>query len=816
MYSMQRSLTDKLLFDYYLVSSSREQEIFSPYPYYLDKTLHSQMVQSAQVLDNLVRRIIERFIKSQRMLEIDEFSLLNKVLGLKNNIPPFFWARFDAFCREGGGIFFSEFNYDKPCAQREILMSCINSPESSPSSSFKNTFKECFKKHSEDIHVQDKKPRIAIMVDPSHYEEVNLGFLYMTMLEELGYEFILAGGNNFEVNNGKVTVFGEEIDIIIRQYPTEFLNEIPNFDKILELYEQGNVLIVNDPRAIIGQAKSLFSLLWKMVKSNDPFLSSEETETIRRTVPYTRIFFPELIEEIKSNKDSLVLKPVLGRYSEHVYIGRMLTVQEWDEAISYILESNKKFIVQEFCPIRKENTLKFDGLGFSNTDAFGNFGIYLADSAYCGTCVRWSTDYLSRDDVVWISPVGLREKSLYVKKFESPDRDKIWLDINNKAAFEHGFTGGYTGIQQSFSLDALILDNELESELKYASNKMSELIFKTTKFVMNNSELFCPVLGISDSLINLVRQQQTDENVFIGRFDWVIDTKGCLKLLEFNSETPAGMLESLVLCKMIKEACDCNELNPNEDMSARISEVFGKILDDYKLKGKNIGIVSTTYYEDWYNTSALFDCIKNLPYNFVIGEVSGLESRDGKLFLYGNELDAIYRYYPLDWLDSEERFNGIIAALGKYTPSINPPSTLISQSKAFMALIWELEEKGFYTEEEKALIRKYIPRTALSPAKLHTRDFCAKKFFGREGQDIQFGLSGRFHIENPNDYIFQQRVDIQSIELRINTAVKTVVEPVYPVIGTYIIGDKFGGIYTRAGGKITDKWAIYIPTYFKS
>ena len=126
----RQELTEKLLFDYYLVSSARAGEVASPFPFYLDRGTFEEMRDSALVLDGLVRRLIRAYLAGDPSagLHIESFPHLERILGLTLPLPPFYWVRFDAFIRPGSGIFFSEFNYDKPCAQREIFYNNLMDP----------------------------------------------------------------------------------------------------------------------------------------------------------------------------------------------------------------------------------------------------------------------------------------------------------------------------------------------------------------------------------------------------------------------------------------------------------------------------------------------------------------------------------------------------------------------------------------------------------------------------------------------------------------------------------------------------------------
>lgn len=819
----QRELSEELLFNYYMISSKWEEEIYSPFPFCIDRALFNCMVQAAEVLDNLVNRLLKNIVENKKSIpfEMGDFPLKDNIIYSNGKLMPFFWCRYDAFIRESGGVFFSEFNYDKPCAQREIAASYKLCGKNSPNEKFIEEFKKGFLCLWEEYNCRKsdipKKPIVAILVSPSHYEELHLSYLYSDWLEEIGFETIIAGDKNLHVEGKSVKVFDKKVDVILRQFPTEFFYEVSSSEKVIELFDQDEILIINDPRAIIAQVKSLFAYLWEMVLEKSDFITEEEVRVIRNTIPYTIMFNNSSIDELYKNKDKYVIKSIYGRYSEEVYIGCMHSEEEWKETIQYVIESNRPHLIQEFCPIRKEKVIRPVENGYKEVDGFCNLGVYLTLGKFSGICTRWSEDYLTRDDRIWISPIALRDASINLLELNDEFRIKHWNEINEKAMFEHQYTGGYGNLQETFTLDSIILSKSMYNEIEEATKAIINIFKKTKSLVQKNSELLCPVLGINDNIAKLVKNDYTDTLCFIGRFDWAINTFGELKLLEFNSETPAGIMEATVLNELIYKRFYNEYTNPNADFKEAIRSSFVNIIKDCQRKHlvKNVGFVSTIYYEDLYNTSSILDIIKDLPFNFISGEISGLKEENGKLYLYGTPIDAVYRYYPLDWLEKDTYYSGVVECFNNNSLSINSVSTFITQSKAFLALIWELIPQNFYSVEEKKCIEKYIPKTTLSEKMLNTEDYCIKPFFGREGQSVKFSFDDGFGYNSEQDIIFQERIDIDNIRLNVYNTIGRRNEIMYPIIGAYVTEDKFSGIYTRAGERVTDNWAIYLPTYIE-
>lgn len=844
---VQRELTEKLLFDYYLVSSVREGEVSSPFPFYLDQCSFELMRDTALVLDGLVRRLIQTHLVGDpsARLYVEAFPHMQEMLALNLPLPPFFWARFDAFVRPKGGIFFSEFNYDKPCAQREILYNNLLNPQGNPNGNFSSDFvvglSQLWDTYGHPLPNQGgfrpKVPTVGIMVDPNHYEELHLAYLYKSLLEPAGFPCLIAGGKNFRVDGEGAYAFNQPVNIILRQYPVEHCDEITDFPALLELYAAGRVLLVNDPRAILGQGKALFATLWELLEhqhgpqqENSPQqqgsnpstfrLSQEEEQAIRQTIPRTWIFDPNNLDDLLTNKDNYVLKGNYSRYSEEVYIGRQYAAEEWEQVLQAIVGDNsaKTYVVQEFCVSESWAVRKYSENRPQDTTAYGNFGVYLINGAFAGLCARWSSDLLTADDS-WFSPVGIRQTCLRVENNMWPNRRQTWQQINDQAAFSLNYTAGYWGDQEAFSLSCLKLPQRLADELYSASEGLLRVFSQTLELVLTKPELLGPVLGIAEPLLSLVVCRQTSSLGLLGRLDWVLDQQNKPQLLEYNAETPGGLLESTGLNKLVAEAYRQDGLgrDANLGLSKLIQQEFIRIIQDFSQQRpiKTIGFVSSIYSEDWQHTLCLYNLVKDLlpGTEFMMGEPSGLHGEDGKLWLYNTPLDALYRYYPLDWL---EAFPGVLEALGAQgTLSINPVHTYILQSKAFLALVCKLSINNFYGPEEQQLIQKYLPKTTLSPQELEN-SFVIKPYYAREGQGVIFSEElepGQLVELMEQDFVFQDRVHIQQLGLDVYHAQGEVRTPVFPVIGVYTVGSRAAGIYTRAGARITCKEAVYLPTF---
>lgn len=804
---MIRNMTDKLIFDYYQISSSREEEVYSPFPFYIDKNILEKFYTSCEIINSVVIDIIKNINGKHKAFQsyMGDFFNKEKVLNLESDFLKVFWCRFDGFIRENGkDVFFSEFNYDKPCMQREIIFSSYLNPKNDPNKNFKKEFKEEFYTVIKEF-TNKEKLNIGLFIDPCHYEEMHLTYFFTDILKKENVEFIKVGPNNIYTKNKKVYAFEKPLDVILRLFPTEHFNEINDVEGLMEAINSKNVLMINDPRVLIGQAKSLFAYLYDILDSN--LISERAKKAIKETLPYTKMLEESDINKIIKEKDKWVIKAIYGRYSEEVYIGILNSDKSWSDLISKIKNNGKKYILQEFCPIHKDMVLSSSENSFKEKVAYGNFGIYLNGEKANGIGIRWSSDYLTNDDTVFMTPIGIRDKNK-LQVIRSKDSFK---NVNEKALFDYHFTGGHTKDSESFTTDYLLLSKELKNEIESATNFIGHLINKTFNLVME-SEILLPNLGIDERLFDVIKKYKSDILTSIGRLDFVVSSTGEVKILEFNSETPAGLVESIGLSEIIKKELNILYKSPNENMKNIIKESFKKILN--KLDNvKTIGFLCNTYYEDWYNTLILKNIVEELGYKTIMGNIYDVYVDHNKLCIYGEKLDTIYRYFPLDWFLHFENREEILKALEENTISLNEPKTFVYQTKVFFALIYELLKTDFYSKEERDFIEKYIPKTVLDPSLLDTIDFCIKPILEREGDGIVYNFENK-NIDNEL-VVYQERVDIQTIDIRRKGLLEKGIFPMYPIIGSYISGNKFCGIYTRVGGIVTNSNAMYIPTYYK-
>jgi glutathionylspermidine synthase len=191
----------------------------------------------------------------------------------------------------------------------------------------------------------------------------------------------------------------------------------------------------------------------------------------------------------------------------------------------------------------------------------------------------------------------------------------------------------------------------------------------------------------------------------------------------------------------------------------------------------------------------------------------------GRVRLAGRPLDVLFRYYPLDWL-AEPRWASLLGAAAEGGIALLPQAhALVPQSKAFLALLWELEAQGFFPPAEAAAIKRCVALTALGPEPFGRRPYVIKPYLEREGFGVRLSTDvapreRRALVEGP--VVCQKKLDVARVRLPVATGRGWSREARHLIFGVFLTGSEVAGTYTRAGAKITGREAVFVPALLRA
>src|ERR671926_588157 len=163
----------------------------------------------------------------------------------------------------------------------------------------------------------ERSPRIAI-IDLAGVPTVKEFELFREFFEQAGYPSVICTPQELEFKNNRLSVAGQEIDIVYKRLlVNEYLPIIREYPALLDAYRAGAICMVNSFRSKLIHKKALFAVLTN--PKHAPLFSQNELDAIRAHVPWTRLVRDEhtdyfgrevnLLDFIRADGERLVLKP---------------------------------------------------------------------------------------------------------------------------------------------------------------------------------------------------------------------------------------------------------------------------------------------------------------------------------------------------------------------------------------------------------------------------------------------------------------------------------------------------------------------------
>ncbi len=226
--------------------------------------------------------------------------------------------------------------------------------------------------------------------------------------EGKGYKTTIADPRELRYKSGKLYHGNFRIDLLYRRAIfNELLEKLRDVNDMMRAYKDRAVCMVNPLRSRLASSKALLSILTN--PGYDHLFSATENEIKRQHIPWTRRVLDAerfyggkkayLIDFLKDEKDTLVLKPAEGYGGKDVTIGSETRDEEWNHTIDKALKSS--WVVQEFVnpPFMTVPTIINHKLEFTAKKM--NTGCFVFNGVYAGSLSR-----LSDESVVNVSRGG--------------------------------------------------------------------------------------------------------------------------------------------------------------------------------------------------------------------------------------------------------------------------------------------------------------------------------------------------------------------------------------------------------------------------
>lgn len=318
-------------------------------------------------------------------------------------------------------------------------------------------------------------------------------------------------------------------------------------------------------------------------------------------------------------------------------------------------------------------------------------------------------------------------------------------------------------------------------------------------------------LGIPREAVELARTslQRNDPSLY-GRFDLVYESPeaGPAKMLEYNADTPTGLVEASLIQWYWFEDKYRKGFLPRKDHD-QWNGLHEALVDrwhvlDQKLAGPSLLHLAyseqETSGEDLMTVGYLLDTATQagLPAQLVEMSALGYDETEGRFVAADDRfIEAIFKLYPWEWMMSEDY--GPVMARHAPTGWIEPPWKMFLSTKLLPAVLWHL-----YPGHENLLA------TYLDDGRAPTMtEYVRKPLHGREGDGIELHGEG-LDLRNLGEcgaegYVVQELCRLPDFPGDDHPHNR-------PVLGTWMVGDECFGVGIReSDGPITDYYCRFVP-----
>jgi glutathionylspermidine synthase len=381
-----------------------------------------------------------------------------------------------------------------------------------------------------------------------------------------------------------------------------------------------------------------------------------------------------------------------------------------------------------------------------------------------------------------------------MQRIECPERDD-WQATAEAAGFDfHTLDGERYWDERAyyaFSLD------EIEHQIEGPTGELHEMCLALVRSVIDDERLL-QRLKIPAACWPLITEswQRRDASLY-GRFDLRFDGRGPAKLLEYNADTPTSIFEAAVFQWTWLEQGIERQLIPKR------ADQFNSIHDSLIARWREIAdgrhlhftgsyenpedAVTLNYLEDTAHQAGLDTTALDI-------ESIGLNSQRGFVDLDDRHIELAFKLYPWEWM-LRDSFGGNVRTSS--TRWLEPPWKVVLSSKGILPLLWEM-----YPNHPN-LLPAYFENDP-NADKLGT-SFVRKPLYSREGANVTLVSSGTTIEQQPGPYGSEGFI-------RQAFAPLPRFAEQYPVIGSWIVGDRACGLSIREDANpITGNTSRFLP-----
>ncbi len=342
--------------------------------------------------------------------------------------------------------------------------------------------------------------------------------------------------------------------------------------------------------------------------------------------------------------------------------------------------------------------------------------------------------------------------------------------------------------------DVLVLSEQEHELLVTAAREVWLALRELEARVVEVPEVL-EALGVPKPLIPLLAADGP-KTPRISRCDFHLAAGGQWLISEFNEDGPGGFAEAYGLGEVL--ISDWGERFAGLATAGNLRQA---LVDTLKPFG-SIGLLyATAYTDDLQQIALIADWLRAESVEAVTGSPANLVYDGGQAMVFDQPVDALFRYYPGDWISELPNLDAWEQA-ARNLPMVNDLPALAAQSKRFYAAADHHDLP--LSESSQATLSRWLPASRYLRAELREQvlaeqsQWVVKSVFGRMGETVRLGIA---HTPDEWTKIIDRALadeEPHAIQARFDALPMWFSNGIgYATIGVFLIDGHFAGYYTR-------------------
>lgn len=368
-----------------------------------------------------------------------------------------------------------------------------------------------------------------------------------------------------------------------------------------------------------------------------------------------------------------------------------------------------------------------------------------------------------------------------------------------------GFTYHTIDGEKYWTEDAYYQFTAAQVEKIYSvSQELADMCFKAVQFVIDNNRF--ADLKISEESAELIRRYwDADAPTLYGRFDLGWDGTGEPKMYEYNADTPTSLMEASIAQFYWK-----NAYFPDADQYNSIHE---NLVEQFKYIRSRLPVEATMHFAAVHESD---EDRRTVQYIRDAAVEAGIESRyisihdvghNGEYFTDLDEqpIRHMFKLYPWEWMEHEDFAEFAFRDMETW---LEPVWKMVLSNKGILPILWEM------FPNHPNLLESYFEG---DPRAEKLNGYVRKPIFSREGANIELHGADNGKAEQTDGDYGEEGYIVQALYRLPNMAAdKESADGIYPVIGSWVVGDTACGMGIREDASlITKNTSRFVPHIFQ-